>query len=154
MAVGVTAVVVCIVLGNLAGAREWLDAADPPGDYDWFAPSRVIEGTINEFPWFSFLLGDLHAHVLALPFTFVALAFALQLAVAGPRGGGCGIAEAVAAGLAVGALYAVNSWSYPVAAGLLVLAVAVWVRSEGSLRDAVRWLAIVLSASVVLMLPF
>ena len=74
MLVGVTAVVVCIVLGNLAGAREWLDAADPPGDYDWFAPSRVIDGTINEFPWFSFLLGDLHAHVLALPFTVVALA--------------------------------------------------------------------------------
>ena len=66
---GVAAVVVCIVLGNLAGVREWLDAAGPPGDYDWFAPSRVIPGTINEFPWFSFLLGDLHAHVLALPFT-------------------------------------------------------------------------------------
>ena len=120
--VGVTAVVVCIVLGNLAGAREWLDAADPPGDYDWFAPSRVIEGTINEFPWFSFLLGDLHAHVLALPFTVVALAFALQVAIAGPRGDAVlrGVAEALAAGLAVGVLYAVNSWSYPIAAGMLV----------------------------------
>ena len=113
--VGVTAVVVCIVLGNLAGAREWLDAADPPGDYDWFAPSRVIPGTINEFPWFSFLLGDLHAHVLALPFTVVALAFALQVALAGPRGDAVlrGVAEALAAGLAVGVLYAINSWSYP-----------------------------------------
>ena len=157
--VGVTAVVVCIVLGNLAGAREWLDAADPPGDYDWFAPSRVIPGTINEFPWFSFLLGDLHAHVLALPFTVVALAFALQVVIAGPRGDAVlrGVAEALAAGLAVGVLYAVNSWSYPVTAGLLVGAVILWLfdpRSAGRRGYAVSWLVLVLVASVVLVLPF
>jgi YYY domain-containing protein len=157
--VGVTAVVVCIVIGNLAGAREWLEAADPPGDYDWFAPSRVIPGTINEFPWFSFLLGDLHAHVLALPFTVVALAFALQVAIAGPRGDAVlrGVAEALAAGLAVGVLYAINSWSYPVTAGLLVGAVVLWLRdprSAGRRGYAVTWLALVLLASVVLVLPF
>ena len=45
----------------------------------------------------------------------LALAFALQVALAGPRGDAVlrGVAEALAAGLAVGALYAVNSWSYP-----------------------------------------
>ncbi len=159
VAVGVTAVVVCLVLGNLAGVREWLDAADPPGDYDWFAPSRVVPGTINEFPWFSFLLGDLHAHVLALPFTVVALAFALQIALAGPRWDADlrGVAEALAAGLAVGVLYAVNSWSYPLTAGLLVAAVVVWLRdprSAGARGYAVTWLALVLAASVVLVLPF
>ena len=157
--VGVTAVVVVIVLGNLAGAREWLEAADPPGDYDWFAPSRVVEGTINEFPWFSFLLGDLHAHVLALPFTVVALAFALQVAIAGPRGDAVlrGVAEALATGLAIGALYAINSWSYPVAAGMLVGAVVIWLldpRSAGRRGYAVSWLALVLLAGVVLLLPF
>ena len=35
--------------------------------------SRVIPDTINEFPSFSFTLGDLHAHVLAIPFTLLAL---------------------------------------------------------------------------------
>jgi YYY domain-containing protein len=159
VAVGVTAVVLCVVLGNLAGVREWLDAADPPGDYAWFEPSRVIPGTINEFPWFSFLLGDLHAHVLALPFTVVALGFALQVALAGPRGDAVlrGVAEALATGLAIGALYAVNSWSYPVAAGLLVLAVATWMvsaESTGRRAYAVTWLVLVLIASVVLVLPF
>ena len=116
-------------------------------------------GTINEFPWFSFLLGDLHAHVLALPFTLLALGFALQVVLAGPRGDAVwrGVAEALAAGLAVGALYAINSWSYPVAAGLLVLAVATWLRSPesaGRRAYAVTWLALVLVASVVLLLPF
>ena len=47
-----------------ACGRGWTPTG-PPADYDWFAPSRVVPGTINEFPWFSFLLGDLHAHVLA-----------------------------------------------------------------------------------------
>ena len=159
VAAGVAAVVVCVVLGNLAGVREWLDAVHPPGDYDWFAPSRVIPGTINEFPWFSFLLGDLHAHVLALPFTLVALAFALQVALSGPRGDAVlrGAAEALAAGLAIGALYAINSWSYPAAAGLLVLAVATWLRapeSAGRRQYALVWLALVVVASVVFVLPF
>ena len=159
VAVGVAAAVLCVAGGNLAGVREWIDAADPPGDYAWFEPSRVIPGTINEFPWFSFLLGDLHAHVLALPFTFVALAFALQVVLAGPRGDAVwrGVAEALAAGLAVGVLYAVNSWSYPVVAGLLALAVAAWIRSPASAGGrsyAVTWLVLVLAASVVLMVPF
>jgi YYY domain-containing protein len=159
VAAGIVAVVLCLILGNLAGAREWLDAAHPPGDYDWFAPSRVIPGTINEFPSFSFLLGDLHAHVLALPFTVVALGFALQVAIAGPRGDAVlrSVAEALAAGLAIGALYAINSWSYPVAAGLLVLAVVSWLRSpEGRGRTAygLVWIGLVLLASVVFVLPF
>jgi YYY domain-containing protein len=61
--------------------------------YWWFHASRVITdypfnttlppgftnyNTINEFPFFSFLLGDLHPHVLALPFAFVCLGFALS----------------------------------------------------------------------------
>jgi YYY domain-containing protein len=153
--IGVAAVVVVLVLGNLAGVREWLDATDPPGGYDWFAPSRVVPGTINEFPWFSFLLQDLHAHVLALAFTPLALAFALQVVLAGPPR--LPSFETAAAALTVGALYAVNSWSYPVAAGLLVLALAAWAadpRSAGRRGYAAGWGALVLAASVALVLPF
>ena len=83
---GLMAVGLVVLLGNLAGVRTWLHAANPPHDYAWFDPSRVIPSTINEFPAFSFILGDLHAHVLALPFTILALAFALQVVLAGPRG--------------------------------------------------------------------
>ena len=117
--VGLAAVALCLVLGNLAGAREWLRADGPPGGYDWFSVSRVIPDTINEFPSFSFTLGDLHAHLLAIPFTLLALAFALQVALDGPRGDLAwrAVAEALTAGLAVGALYAINSWSYPVGGG-------------------------------------
>jgi YYY domain-containing protein len=157
--VGLVAVGLLAVLGNLAGAREWLDADKPPLGYDWFAPSRVVMDTINEFPAFSFTLGDLHAHVLALPFTLLALAFAMQVALAGPRGDLAlrSVAEALAAALSVGALYAINSWSYPLAAGVLVLATLVWMKdpaAAGRRGFGLTWLVLVLLGSVVLMLPF
>ena len=121
---GLAAVALVLVAGNLEGARLLIADGGPLRDYDWFAASRVIDDTINEFPWFSFLLGDLHAHVLALPFTLLALAFALQVVLAGPRLAprARALLEGGGAALAVGFLYAVNSWSYPVMAGLLALA--------------------------------
>ncbi|NWJ94505.1 MAG: tetratricopeptide repeat protein [Chloroflexi bacterium] len=48
--------------------------------FDYFRSTRIIGGTnISEFPYFSFLYGDLHAHLINLPFTLVALALALNL---------------------------------------------------------------------------
>src|SRR5215210_2917590 len=156
---GLVAVALALVLGNLAGAREWLRAERTQGDYDWFGASRVIPDTINEFPSFSFTLGDLHAHVLAIPFTLLALGFALQVALHGPRGDLAwrAVAEALVAGLAVGALYAINSWSYPVAAGMLVGGVAVWMRgpaADGRRAFGAVWTVLVLLAGIVLLLPF
>jgi YYY domain-containing protein len=156
---GLFAVALVLVAGNLEGARLLIADGGPLRSYDWFAASRVIEHTINEFPWFSFLLGDLHAHVLALPFTLLALAFALQVVLAGPRLAprGRALLEGAVAALAVGFLYAVNSWSYPVMAGLLALALVAWLRdprSEATRPAAVRWLLAVLAGSALLMLPF
>jgi len=156
---GLAAVALALVLGNLAGAREWLEATDPPAGYDWFATSRVVPDTINEIPAFSFTLGDLHAHVLAVPFTLLALAFTLQVALAGPRGAPAlrSVAEALAAGLSVGALYAINTWSLPVAAGLLVAGVVVWMRgpeADGRRAFGAVWTVTVLLAGLVALLPF
>ena len=153
---GLVAAALVAILGNLAGVRTWVNAADPPRDYAWFEPSRVIPDTINEFPSFSFLLGDLHAHVLALPFTVLALAFALQVALVGPRGDLLwrAVAEVLAAGLALGALYAINSWSYPVAAGVLAAAVVTWIRAGGRRGYPLVWLGLVLVASFALIAPF
>jgi YYY domain-containing protein len=156
---GLAAVGLVLVAGNLEGARLLIAHGGPLREYDWFAASRVDPDTITEFPWFSFLLGDLHAHVLALPFTLLALAFALQVVLAGPRlSGRLRVAlEACGAALATGFLYAVNSWSYPVMAGLLALAVVAWLcdpRSAPSRPAAVRWLLAVLALSALLVLPF
>ena len=86
--------------GNLvSGFWDWLDISElnqPPTEpfswiperfWWWWRASRVIQDydlagnvkeIINEFPFFSFLLGDLHPHVLALPFALLVVAFALN----------------------------------------------------------------------------
>jgi uncharacterized membrane protein len=79
---------------------KWLDLLDlnqPPAQpfswvptrfWWWWRASRVIQDydfsggpreIINEFPVFSYLLADLHPHVLAMPFAFLAMALALNL---------------------------------------------------------------------------
>ena len=75
---------------------KWLDIQDlasaptenPFGHWWWWRASRVIQDydfsghgkeVISEFPFFSFLLADLHPHVLSLPFVFLILIFALEL---------------------------------------------------------------------------
>ena len=156
---GLGAVALIVVLGNLEGARLLVADGGPLRDYDWFAASRVIDDAITEFPWFSFLLGDLHAHVLAVPFTMLALAFALQIVLDGPRlePRGRAIAELVAAALSLGLLYAINAWSYPVTAAVLALAVVGWLRDWRSRPErpaVVRWLLATLACSALLMLPF
>lgn len=78
-------------------------APDPGGSADswypadgwwWWRATRVIdtldEGesrdyTITEFPFFSFLLGDLHPHLLALPVALLGLGLCLELLLARPR---------------------------------------------------------------------
>jgi YYY domain-containing protein len=45
-------------------------------DYDLAGNFREV---IDEFPFFSFFLGDLHPHVLVIPFVFVALSLSLNL---------------------------------------------------------------------------
>ena len=56
-----------------------IGGAEFPIRTNWYwASTRVLEGTINEFPFFTFLYADLHAHMIALPFTIVALAIALN----------------------------------------------------------------------------
>ena len=53
----------------------------PYGFGDWYwNPSRVIPGEpITEFPMFTFLYADPHAHLLALPITLIALGWSLSI---------------------------------------------------------------------------
>ncbi|KTG09755.1 hypothetical protein AUR64_08960 [Haloprofundus marisrubri] len=46
--------------------------------FSYWTASRVIDGTINEFPLFAWLNGDLHGHMMGMPFLLLgaALAFA------------------------------------------------------------------------------
>jgi YYY domain-containing protein len=78
-------------------------------------PSRHY--AITEFPFFSFWLGDMHPHVMALPFGLLALALALQT-LARPAApafamGRRGWLDLALTGLVLGSLYVTNSWDFP-----------------------------------------
>ncbi len=73
------------VAGNLDGLgqfwvqfQQWM-AHVPVNPYDYWASSRVIPFTINEFPFWSFLYADLHAHVIDLPIVLLGLGAAASL---------------------------------------------------------------------------
>lgn len=129
---------------------RWLDLghlSDPPPAFAegvwvphrfiwWWQASRVIrdydlwgrhQEVIDEFPAFSFLLGDMHPHVLALPFVLLALALALNLYRRSSQGHtttlrplGLAIAsplalwEVLVYAVCLGGLGFLNTWDFPI----------------------------------------
>jgi YYY domain-containing protein len=88
------------------------------GDWYWI-PSRAIPAPgdvepITEFPFFTVLYADLHAHLIALPITLLGLAFCLSVILSQARwrgyiGAACGY---LLGGLAIGALRPTNTWDF------------------------------------------
>src|SRR5688500_2845147 len=166
----------------------WLDIPDlrdipaqpfqwvPERHWWWWRASRVVQdydlnGTfreaIDEFPFFSYLLGDLHPHVLAMPFTLLAIAVALNLFMGGWRGnmdlyfGQLRINKTgfFAIALVVGGLAFLNTWDILIAGALIVFSYALarvreagwgWERIEDILLLGVPLLA----TAFLMYLPF
>jgi len=110
-----------------------------PGDWYW-DPSRVIPprggNEITEFPLFTFLYSDLHAHMVAMPIMLLALSWALAVVMGRARwrnqlSAGLGF---VAGGLIIGALYPTNLsdiYTYlPI--GLAAVGYALWRYTDSS----------------------
>ena len=153
----------------------------------WWRASRLIgtfdgemtlDYTIHEFPFFSFIVGDLHPHVMSIPFV-VAFLTMLWAYLRSPQGGRPlfraalegGAASSLAAlgrraalpaamGLVLGALAFTNMWDLPVFAALLVGVAGVRAYSA-SPDDAAGLIARtafaalpVIALSIVLILPY
>ena len=104
-------------------------------------PTEV--GPITEFPFFTFLYADLHAHMIALPLTLLAIGWCVAQ-VRGVRRAGRSAQsrsrrwmEALLGGfvgaLTIGALRPTNTWDWPtyLALGIAALALAHFRRREG-----------------------
>ena len=140
--------------------RVVTSASTLPG-YDFWAPSRVIPHTINEFPFWSFTYADLHPHMIGIPFSlfFVALVVALLKGYDLDWRKNWHYAALLVGGLAftLGVLAAVNLWDLPTYLGLGVLALAVALyRRRGRLQVVpVAGLGIVVAGGAYLLfLPF
>jgi YYY domain-containing protein len=94
----------------------------PTGDWYWI-PSRTIPGEpITEFPFFTFLYADMHAHMIALPVTLAILAWILSIILRNGQWKSEGerlhgwLQFAITlfiGGLLVGALKPTNTWDFP-----------------------------------------
>ncbi|HOT92168.1 MAG TPA: DUF2298 domain-containing protein [Anaerolineae bacterium] len=123
-----------------AGFWAWLDirnlntAPQPPFSWKptrffwWWQGSRVLTDyapwgdrieIIDEFPAFSFTLGDMHPHVLALPFGLLAIALALNLYRTLSEDAPGGVwwkryGPLVGYALVLGGLAFLNTWDFPI----------------------------------------
>ncbi len=147
---------------GLAGAAQ-TGSFYPGHGWWWWRASRVLQDLdlfyqpviyqpIDEFPFFSFLLGDNHPHKLALPFVLlvVGLAFNQFLRARQPAGElpvrvwlrGEEMGPFLFTALALGALAFLNTWDFPVLLGLIILARALgsWQRPPAAASPIRSWL--------------
>lgn len=115
---------------------------------------------ITEFPFFSFLFADLHAHMMAIPFIILVVGLSLNFAVGFRRLGWLWDAAALAVlGLAAGSLWLINSWDYP---SLLLLALVMaaiaahraWDHQKVRMTWAAALSVILVAVSLLAFLPF
>ncbi len=164
MLFGLIAALLLTTMGNLTGLLElfaahnvgsagfwsWINVPEL-GAYDssrwfpdqfwfWWRSTRILDGGagIHEMPFFSFLLGDLHPHVMSIPFVLLAIGVALtflrsdeplDIVVWLERP-----LSLVAFGLIIGGLAFLNTWDMPTMA--FVVALVVVLRNRIS---AERW---------------
>lgn len=116
------------------GLPQFLSGTGLPystGDWYWI-PSRAIpDNVITEFPFFTFLYADPHAHMFALPLTLLALGWALSILfirwnwrMEGRAGRWLPILLSFFFGaVVIGSLRPTNTWDLPTYLSLAVLAV-------------------------------
>ena len=140
-----------LISGLINGTGKVLQGQEPyiaPNHWFW-SPTRTIaeilgkrqsDGAINEMPFFTFLYGDLHAHMLAMPMTIFVLAFVFHEVLVAGDDKRRGLARFVAlflGALTVGMFQATNTWDLPTYMILSVLGLgyAWWL----SWRTITRW---------------
>ncbi len=145
---GVAAVAALLIAGNLSGGihalTEMLSLSGATGfSFWWWESTRIITdpgalSPIDEFPAFSFLLGDLHPHLMSLPFVLLALSVMLAwlykpLApdVTWPK---LWAGELFLTALIIGALGFINTWDFLAYMAVLTMVILVrrlWDRGHG-----------------------
>ena len=121
--------IIQVIMIYLNGLKQFLNGTRLnyyPGDWYWI-PSRAIPGEpITEFPFFTFLYGDPHAHLFAYPITLLALSWSLSIILGKfkyPEKLNA-IVQFVAGAVIIGSLRATNTWDYPTYLGIAVCVIA------------------------------
>ena len=179
---GLLSVVLALLMGNLDALSQFVEqlgkllAGLPAPGFDYWASSRVIPQTINEFPFWTFLFADLHPHLIAMPFGMLVVGLAVNWVLeagdwkleAGDRRVEVGSETEAAVTpcllvylspliLALGAMGAINTWDLPtyflLVAGALLI--AAWrSRRAGIMLASLALIAGIGAAALVAYAPF
>ncbi len=119
--------------------------------FDYWASSRVIPNTINEFPFFSFLQGDVHAHMISI--TFQLLILLLLLDIMRSRVNWSSI---FVLGLSIGFLYPLNTWDYPVYLFLAIIVMTFQFLKDfsGSKKEVLKSTFAIVAVLVLSYIPY
>lgn len=136
----------------------------------WWHSARVIQDrnldgmgsaydeVINEFPMFSYVLGDNHPHVMSLPFALLSMGIGLSLALNRRR---ADILTGIFCGVLVGSAIFMNTWDTPIYVLLVVGAEGLrrYLAADGRLTvddgiELLIFLGLIVGVMIVAYLPF
>ncbi|MEI7541779.1 MAG: DUF2298 domain-containing protein [bacterium] len=165
---GFVAFAFLLVLGNLDGVRQLFHNKGAFFDnFNWWNPTRIMDYekdyTITEFPFFSFLLGDMHPHQMAIPFVLLALNTALTFIKSEAKRLYEATIEKISflvfSGLVLGGLWFLNSWDFPTYFFVTALCIVSYKygrdeKFETHFKDMGIALGIIFVVAIVAYLPF
>lgn len=124
-------VLLVLIAGNMIGfiqpfcrgsssafCLSFSDGVNFDSSYFWTS-SRVIKNTINEFPYFSFLVGDLHPHYMSIPFQLM-LIFLLFNFFKSPFKNKGLFKNMIFLSFVIGAFIPLSGWEFPTYLFLLI----------------------------------
>jgi YYY domain-containing protein len=155
-------------LGNLDGFLQWWEKGGF-NQFDYWRSSRVVEviygepggeKSINEFPYFTTIHGDLHPHFIVLPITVMLLALLID-PDRRPLGGKPRLADLWVVGPVAfffASCIAISTWELPVGAMMIFLLL----QRDLPLRPVISWgrigvaamVAVIVAAGIAFYLPF
>jgi len=172
---------------GVGGLGKWFNEAFMPDrNWWWWRASRVVTDydlhgnwneIIDEFPAFSYVLGDLHPHVLAMPFGLLVGALALNLFLGGWKGQTSlfklKLTESfefsldfpvrlegfVLLAVALGGMAFLNTWDFPIYLALVCCVLVLMLANEHGwkwdlIEETLKFAVPLVLLSVVLYVPF
>lgn len=159
VAAAVTGAVCIALLSNWEVLRLYASGEQRIGFDLFWASSRVFTSpSFSEYPFWSVLFADLHAHFIAIPFAIIGFAAAVSSAAFIREGANPSLP--ILHGFIIGALFCVNSWdciSQALVAGVFIVG-AILIRSSvpwfKRLSRGIEYGVVVSLAAALIIIPF
>jgi YYY domain-containing protein len=157
-----------VLAGNLDGVAQAVGQIRNGGlnesGLSLWCSTRVVDGgcgayhSITEFPIFSLIWNDLHPHVMDIPFVLLAIAFGIHAIVDPPALDRAAIGKYLrlaGPALALGALFAINSWDYPAITIFVVGSMVLGLYRHGTpAGEALAHTLAVVPVSLIIYVPY